>query len=169
MKLAPTEALILGIDPGSIKTGFGIVRVTALGKIEHVTHGMFLLDKKLSLALRLRDLALDLKTLLEKYCPTQAVVEDVFVFKNPRSALVLGQARGAILAVLGMHNVPIFSLSPTAIKSLVAGQGHAQKFQVARIVALELKIEPPTSQDASDALAVALAKAFSATKNSGTV
>lgn len=124
-----------------------------------MAHGTIVLDKQKNVAQRLADLAADLSTIVKKYRPTHAAVEDVFLFKNPRSALVLGQARGAVLAVLGMHGIEIEALSATKVKSLVTGRGKAQKFQVAEIVAMELGIELPTSKDSSDALAVALAHA----------
>jgi crossover junction endodeoxyribonuclease RuvC len=122
-----------------------------------MTHGTIVLDAKKSVAERLADLGRDMALIVEKYRPNRAAVEDIFLFKNPRSALILGQARGAVLAVLGIHGIAIDTLSPTKVKSLTAGRGKAQKFQVARIVALQLGILPPKSADASDALAVALA------------
>lgn len=150
----------MGVDPGSLRTGFGVVAHDGERAI-HVAHGTIVLDSKKDIAGRLADLARDLTTLLEKYQPSSAVVEDVFFFKNARSALVLGQARGAALAVLGLHSISITSYNPTTVKSLIAGRGHALKFQVAALVALELAIPIPSSKDASDALALALAGARS--------
>lgn len=150
--------IVLGIDPGSLRTGFGVVRCETTSVV-HIAHGTIVLDKKKSVAVRLADLAHDLITLVEKYRPSHAAVEDVFFFKNPRSALILGQARGAVLAVLGLHHVPIETLSPTTIKSLITGRGHADKWQMAEMVAYELGIDVPTSRDASDALSIALARA----------
>ncbi|MCA9508215.1 MAG: crossover junction endodeoxyribonuclease RuvC [Myxococcales bacterium] len=154
------EKILLGIDPGSLRTGFGIVSHSSNSKVEHVTHGTIVLDAKKNLSERLSDLACDLKTLIEKYQPHYAVVEGVFFCKNARSALVLGQARGVALAVLGLNAIPVQELSPTQVKSLVAGRGRAQKFQVAQIVALNLGIAVPCSEDASDALALALACSY---------
>jgi crossover junction endodeoxyribonuclease RuvC len=153
------EEIILGIDPGSIRTGFGLVSC-ANGQLIHIAHGTILLDKKKPLAERLCDLAMDLATILNKYKPTIAAIEDVFVYKNPRSALILGQARGAALAVLGMHGLLITSFSPAQVKSLIFGHGRAKKFQVAHFVAISLNIELPKSPDAADALALAMAKAY---------
>lgn len=150
--------LILGVDPGSLRTGFGLIECNA-GRIRHVTHGTIISNQKEPISNRLRDIACDLTTILEKYRPTKAAVEDIFLFNNPRSALVLGQARGAVLAVLGLQGLSIETLSPTRVKSLICGRGKAQKFQVAQIVAIELGIPVPKSQDSSDALAIALALA----------
>lgn len=152
--------IILGIDPGSLKTGFGLVCME-LGRVKHIAHGTIVLDKKQNVTTRLVDLANDLTTIVEKYRPTMAVVEDVFLFKNPRSALVLGQARGAVLATLGVRGILIQTLSPTAVKSMITGSGRAQKFQVATMIAMALDIASPQSTDASDALALALAYALS--------
>lgn len=154
---------ILGIDPGSLRCGFGVVaRVD--GGIAHIAHGTIILDPKKPVSERLRDLAVDMAHIIDKYAPTHAAVEDVFFFKNPRSALVLGQARGAVLASLGLRGVAVESLAPTAIKALIAGRGRAQKFQVAHMVSLQLGIAIPQSKDASDALAIALAYAFSSVR-----
>lgn len=157
--MASENIVLLGIDPGSLRTGFGVVSAVR-GVVQHIAHGTIVLDPKKKLSERLADLAHDLRTVLEKYQPHRAVVEDVFFCKNPRSALVLGQARGAALALLGLKNIPVEVLSPTQVKSLVAGRGRAQKFQIAQIVALELGIAVPQCEDASDALALALARYY---------
>jgi crossover junction endodeoxyribonuclease RuvC len=151
--------IILGVDPGSLRTGFGVVAYNS-DRVVHVAHGTIVLDKKKNVSERLSDLARDMTTLIEKYSPHHATVEDVFLFKNPRSALILGHARGAVIAMLGMHKIPTTTLSATKIKSLIVGRGQAQKFQVAEMVALRLGIVVPTSKDASDALAAAVAGAL---------
>jgi len=190
-----SEEVILGIDPGSLRTGFGLITLkgcfkstdaknpreresgldtdqTREGKdsevghlkqpevtISHLSHGTIVLNKTKDSLERLQDLAVDLSLLIKKYRPTRAVIEDVFLYKNARSALILGQARGVALAVFGLHKIPISSLATTKVKLLIAGQGQAQKFQVANWVALRLNIAPILSADASDALALALAEA----------
>lgn len=153
----------MGIDPGSLKTGFGLVQ-SRCGALSHVAHGTIVLDNKKIIAERIRDLSHDLSSIIKKYQPTVAVIEDVFLFNNPRSALVLGQARGAALAMLGLHNIYAHTLSPTRVKSLVAGRGRADKYQVAQLVALQLNIALPSSPDASDALALAVAQGYLLTK-----
>lgn len=153
--------IILGIDPGSLVTGFGLITKNNQGDISHLSHGTIILNKKEILSQRLASLALDLRVIIEKYRPTMAVVEDVFFSKNARSALVLGQARGCALGVFGLYSIPVFSLSPTKAKSVITGNGQAQKFQVAHMLALRLGIEVPTSQDASDGLALAMAAGLS--------
>lgn len=161
--MAGRSEVILGVDPGSIRTGFGLIQCSDIG-IRHLSHGTIVLDKRKALADRLRDLAIDLHTVVDRYQPTQAVVEDVFYHKNARAALTLGQARGVVLGILGLKGISVQGLTPTEIKSLVTGAGRAKKFQVASLVALELQIAVPASPDSSDALAIALAQAL---KNNG--
>lgn len=158
-KIFDSNNLILGIDPGSLKTGFAILEKKNDGRIIHVSHGTIVLDKKKPVAERLQDLACDLMQLLEKYQPQSAAVEDIFYCENARAALILGQARGAVLAILGLHKVSVQAFSPTAVKSMVIGYGRARKDQLAQMVSLELNIPIPKSPDASDALALALALA----------
>lgn len=154
------EKIIIGIDPGSFTTGFGIISLKDNGVFTHVTNGVISLSKNKNTELRIQDLANDLYFLLQKYKPHKAIVEDLFFFKHPRSALILGQARGAVIAILGLLNIEIRSFTPTQVKSLISGQGRAKKFQIAQIISYELKIPLPTHEDASDALSLALAEIF---------
>lgn len=156
------EEIILGIDPGSLRTGFGIVSYSK-DKIIHITHGTIILDKSKPLVARLRDLAFDLNTIVNKYKPTLAAVEEVFVYKNPRSALILGQARGAALAIMGMNDISLSSFSASQVKAIIMGHGRAAKFQIAQAVAISLNIAIPESLDAADALALAMTKAYAMT------
>jgi crossover junction endodeoxyribonuclease RuvC len=149
--------LILGIDPGNLRCGFGLLAKSPTGAFCHRAHGTIILDARKIMVERLSDLAEDLSTIIGRYKPIYAVVEDVFFFKNPRSALALGQARGVALGVLALNQIKIHTFSPTAVKAFVTGHGRAQKFQVAHMIAHEREIEIPASPDASDALALALA------------
>lgn len=154
------EKIIIGIDPGSLRTGFAIIAVPSSGVPSHISHGTIVLDAHKKLSERLADLAQDLSVLIDKYQPDHAAVEDVFFCKNARSALILGQARGVALALLGLKAIPVEAFSPTQVKSMIAGRGRALKSQLAHIVALRLGIAVPQSEDASDALAIALAHAL---------
>lgn len=151
------KMIIAGFDPGSLITGFGLVALEQDGTISHIAQGVIRLNPKDRLEDRLKSLAQDLSKILTNYSPKVAIVENVFSYKNLRSALVLAQARGAIIATLGLFDIPTHDLTPTAIKLIITGRGRAEKFQVAEMVALELKIKAPSSQDASDALAAAMA------------
>jgi crossover junction endodeoxyribonuclease RuvC len=148
---------ILGLDPGSLRTGFGIIdvdgpelRCVAQGRI--VVAGAALAERMLRIHAGVREL-------LESHAPDECAVERVFVSRNVDSALKLGQARGAALAALG--GGPVFEYAPRAIKSATVGYGAADKTQVAHMVRQLLKLAEPLTADAADALAVALCHAQS--------
>ena len=136
--------LILGIDPGTLRCGFGIIEKYSGQKINHISHGVIVLDAHKSAHERLQDLACDLSTLIQKYKPDCAVVEDVFVYKNARSALLLGQARGVVLAVLGLSSIPTHTLSPTVAKSIITGHGRAHSGRGGRSASLARSGRRPT-------------------------
>ena len=156
-----TQRILMGIDPGSQKTGWGVVALCPeTREITHVDNGVIMLDKGEPLVERLVDLSAELSRLVKKYQPHEAAVEDVFLAKSAKSALVLGQARGAVLASVGLCGVPLTSYSSTRVKSVVAGQGKADKAQVALWVCQHLKLPEVPFEDAADALAVGIAHAM---------
>ena len=149
---------ILGIDPGSSTTGYGVVeRVGA--RIIHVAHGTIRLPAKEPLEKRLATIQRELYVVIEAHRPDRSVVERVFVSRNASSALVLGQARGAILAALGSREIPVDELATRQIKKAVTGVGGAEKVQVQAMVARLLELPRPPGQDAADALAAAICRA----------
>jgi crossover junction endodeoxyribonuclease RuvC len=150
---------VLGIDPGSEKTGFGVVERSG-ARVTHVAHGTIRLPRTGSLALRLGRLHRELVELMERYRPDVASIEQCFVAASPRSALVLGQARGAALAALGGSGVAVVEYAPAHIKLSVAGSGRAGKDQIQRIVARVLGLTSWPAADAADALAAALCHAL---------
>jgi crossover junction endodeoxyribonuclease RuvC len=145
---------VLGIDPGSSATGFGLIERKA-GAMQHLRHGVLRPPRGADLAGRLDFLYRELLAIITKEAPEIAVVERVFIAANPRSALVLGQARGAILASLGAAGVPVAELAARQVKKAVTGSGAADKAQMQMMMAklLSLDVAPPT--DAADALALA--------------
>lgn len=147
---------ILGVDPGSRKTGWGIVELVGR-KIHHIDHGVLFLNTELDLPGRLAELASKLLAVVEKFAPQKSAIEEVFYSKNAKSALILGQARGAILGVLGLQQVAVMSLSPAEVKLSVAGSGRASKEQIQAMVTSLLSLKETPFEDASDALAVAIA------------
>jgi crossover junction endodeoxyribonuclease RuvC len=149
---------ILGIDPGSSVTGYGIVERGRRG-IVHIAHGTIRSPAKRPLADRLAAIQVQLQRTIGEYAPDRAVVERVFVSTNVRSALVLGQARGAILAALGSSGIPVDELTPREIKKAVTGAGGAEKSQVQDMVTRLLGLAEAPPQDAADALAAALCRA----------
>lgn len=149
---------ILGVDPGSRATGYGVIE-RAGSELRHLAHGVLRPPRGGSLAQRLAALAGGLREVLERHGPDVASVEEVFLAAGPRAALVLGQARGALLAVLGGAGVPLVEYAPARIKQSVAGSGRAPKIQVQRMVRRQLALEALPAPDAADALAAALCHA----------
>lgn len=149
---------ILGIDPGSSATGYGVVERSG-SKVTWVAHGTIRTSARAPLSERLAVIHRELREAIVLHRPERAVVERVFVSVNPRSALVLGHARGAILAALGGEGIAVDELAAREIKKAVTGIGNADKAQVQTMVARLLDLAPPPPQDAADALAAAVARA----------
>ncbi len=149
--------LILGLDPGSLHTGYGLVRKHG-SSLTVVAAGRFSCPRAQPLPQRLAHLAASLSELLDRHRPEVAVVETPFHGMNVRSLVVLAQARGALLAALAGRGVEVREYSPAEVKSAVTGNGRADKEQVARMVKLLLSLEAgePLPPDATDALALAL-------------
>ena len=145
---------ILGIDPGSTATGFGVVERRG-GDVVHVAHGV-IRARSAELSARLNELHSAVRDVLEQHHPDAAAVEQVFVASSPRSALVLGQARGAVLAALGGAGLAVREYTPSQVKQAVTGDGGASKVQVQRMVRRLLELDRTPATDAADALAVAL-------------
>jgi crossover junction endodeoxyribonuclease RuvC len=153
---APLSVRILGLDPGSRRTGFGVVECCD-GQLTLIAQGCLNVSTAAPAA-RLRRIFEGLAALVVEHHPGEVAVERVFVSRNVDSALRLGQARGAALcAVPG--GVPVFEYAPRAIKLAVVGSGAAEKFQVAHMVRVLLGVGGPLSADAADALAVAVCHA----------
>jgi crossover junction endodeoxyribonuclease RuvC len=149
---------ILGIDPGSANTGYGIVE-RVKGRISYVAHGTIRAGSTAPLSERLAGIQRGLRAAISEHGPECAVVERVFVSNNPRSALVLGHARGAILATLGELGLQVEELAAREIKKAITGTGTADKKQVQAMVCRLLALERPPAQDAADALAAAMCRA----------
>lgn len=153
---APAHVRILGLDPGSRRTGFGVLECRG-AQLTLLAQGCLNVSAAVP-ARRLRLIFDGLAALIGEHLPGEVAVERVFVSRNADSALRLGQARGAALcAVPG--GVPVFEYAPRAIKLAVVGSGAAEKFQVAHMVRVLLGVRGPLSADAADALAVAVCHA----------
>ena len=152
---------ILGLDPGSRRTGYGLVDCCA-GETAHVAHGCIvpgLHERPARDAVtRLRAIFEAVETLIASYRPDEIAVERVFVNRNVDSALKLGQARGAALSAVP-RGTPVFEYAPRAIKMAVVGTGGADKHQVAYMMRSLLALTGSLTADASDALAVAICHA----------
>jgi crossover junction endodeoxyribonuclease RuvC len=153
------QVRILGVDPGSRKTGWGVIDVEG-SRVVHVDNGVLMLDDDRDLTIRLVDLAHRLNDVVTTYAPDRAAVEDVFVQKGARSALILGQARGAVLTTLGLRGLKVTPYSTSMVKQRVTGGGRADKLQVAAMVTALLGLPEHPFEDAADALAIALCAAL---------
>lgn len=150
-------SLILGIDPGSRKTGFGIINY-ASGRSDYVTSGVIRLPAG-DLPERLKVIFNSVSELIELHCPQELSIEQVFMAKNPGSALKLGQARGAAIVACVIRDMRVAEYSARQIKQAVVGTGSADKAQVQHMVQAILKLPAAPAEDAADALAAALCHA----------
>lgn len=150
---------ILGIDPGSIKTGFGIIHHHE-GRSEYITSGVLRLPKA-DLPQRLKVIYDNLNELIEQYQPAELAIEQVFMARNAASALKLGQARGAAIVACVTQNLAVAEYSARQIKQAVVGTGAADKAQVQHMVSALLNLPGRPQEDAADALAAALCHAHS--------
>jgi len=148
---------ILGIDPGSRVTGYGILDSDGV-QSRHVASGCIQLGSE-EMALRLGRIFSEVRELVDRYGPAELAVEQVFVAKNAASALKLGQARGAAICAAVSAGLGVSEYAPRAVKQAVVGTGRAEKVQVQHMVRLILNLEAEPAADAADALAVALAHA----------
>lgn len=154
-------AVIIGIDPGSLLAGYGIIRVGGSHRNQQgdgiigLECGVIEIRKEKTLPLRLAQLARDLRPIFEKFKPDACAVEKVFLGKSVDSAFTLGHARGVCLSIAGEFKVPVFEYAAKSVKKSVTGSGNADKEQVKLVVENLLKLRS-SFYDATDALAIAL-------------
>ncbi len=146
---------ILGIDPGLVKTGYGIIEVKN-NHFSFIASGTIHTDPKESMVNRLCELHNNLISIINNHCPEESAIEETFVNINPVSSLKLGQARGSLILTLGICNLKVFEYSSTAVKKSVVGVGKAQKKQVQMMIKILLPKSNCQSEDEADALAVAI-------------
>jgi len=152
-------AVVLGIDPGTASTGYGLVEYRN-GTLVSLGGGVMSTSPDEPLERRLAAIAACLEELIASHGPAAVAVEDIFFGRNVRTAFAVGQARGAVLAAAGALDVPCFAYTPQAVKLAVCGSGRAGKEQVQRMVAALLGLScPPESDHAADALALAICHA----------
>jgi len=147
--------VVLGVDPGSRCTGWGLVQERS-GQATLLETGVIRPNAKAPISERLGCIFSRLQEVILRHRPQEAAIEDVFTYKNAASALKLGQARGAIMACCALQGLPVTGYDPTTVKKTVVGVGRADKSQVAFMVARILAEKQQWPQDASDALAVAI-------------
>ncbi len=148
---------VLGIDPGSRVTGYGLIESDGV-RSRHLhsgcirtTHGEF--------PQRLGEIYNGISALLDEWSPQEVAIEQVFVARNAASALKLGQARGAAISAIVVRGLPVFEYTPTAVKQGLVGSGRAEKEQVLHMIRMILGLQGSLSLDQSDALAIALCHA----------
>lgn len=145
---------ILGIDPGSRITGFGIVNF-AKGELTHIAHG-HIPTKSTEPAEKLLEIFNALNTVIAEHNPNAASIEQIFTCLNPQSALKLGQARGAAMVAIANNGLAAHEYSAKQVKQSVVGYGGASKAQVQHMVKMLLKLNKSPQADAADALAIAI-------------
>lgn len=149
--------MILGIDPGTAVTGYGVVAYSNGGLLTLQECGVIRTSSGETLPHRIREIYDAIALLITRHQPIAVSVEEVFQGKNPKSALKLGHARGAILLAAAHSDIDIAEYAPRQIKKAVVGNGNASKDQVAFMVQQQLRLkEPPTPSDAADGVAAAL-------------
>ena len=163
---------ILGLDPGTAITGYGVIDLLPGGDVRVVAYGVLRTPARQPLPQRLRQLYNALQDLLTLHRPAEAAVEKLFFQRNVTTAMAVGQARGVALLALAQHDIPVAEYAPNEVKEAVTGYGSADKQQVQRMVQALLGLaERPRPDDAADALAVALCHAqharFAALSESG--
>lgn len=150
-------ARVLGIDPGSRVTGFGVIDTDGR-KSRHVESGVVRTGSG-EFPERLGEIFRGIREVIEQHAPTQVAIEQVFVSRNPASALKLGQARGAAIAAAVTRDLPVFEYTPRSVKQALVGTGAADKEQVQHMVRILLSLPGKMGLDESDALAIALCHA----------
>ena len=149
---------ILGIDPGSRKTGYGLIENTG-NRTRHLASGCIQLNERDQLSDRLSMLSRELEQLIEEFRPDCGAVEKVFFAKNAQSALTLGHARGVILLKFSERHLPIHEYQALKVKQTVVGVGRANKDQIQHMVRILLNLQNSLQEDEADALAVAITHA----------
>jgi crossover junction endodeoxyribonuclease RuvC len=151
---------IIGVDPGSNCTGYGVVHGTG-EEVAYLASGTITAARNASRYQRLRAIHTGIAEVIARFQPTHFAIEDVFYSKNPRSALVLGEARGAAILAASLAELPIFEYSAREVKQSVTGNGAADKSQVSYMLGKILRLkELPERDDESDAIAIAMCHAF---------
>ncbi len=150
---------ILGIDPGSQRTGVGVIDVDPAGKTTHVFHAPLLLLGEGDFSARLKRLLHALGEVIEAHRPDEVAIERVFLARNADSALKLGHARGAAICAVVLRDLPVHEYAAKEVKLAVVGTGGADKAQIQHMVGLMLNLKGKLQADAADALAVAITHA----------
>ena len=153
--------LVLGIDPGTVTTGYGVVEQLDDRSLRLVECGVIRTSARTPLPQRLREIFEGVTELMLRHAPEAVAVEGVFFGRNARSAMILGHARGAILLAASLQNRNVAEYAPAEVKSAIVGTGRATKDQIGFMTKKLLRLrEAPHPEDAADGVAVALCHCF---------
>ena len=154
--------VIAGIDPGLQRTGYAVLRSASRGRLGILDAGIITSDAGLDLAGRLRQIAEGLEAVLDEHRPELVAVEELYAhYKHPRTAILMGHARGLALLAAARRGIPVRGLPATAVKKALTGNGRASKAQIQRAVKVTLGLQAlPEPPDVADAMAIALAACF---------
>ena len=151
--------VILGLDPGTATTGYGVIRVLG-NRFQMLEYGIISTPAKTPMEKRLEMIYDNLQELLQKWQPDQAAVEELFFNQNITTAITVGQARGVLLLCCAQNNVPLAEYTPLQVKQALVGYGRADKKQIQQMVKMFLNLaDIPKPDDAADALAIAMCHA----------
>jgi len=154
-----TQAIrILGIDPGLRRTGWGLVAIEG-NRLSYLACGSLASDDKAALAVRLVAIHDGLRRVVAEHAPDEAAVENTFVNRDAAATLKLGQARGIAMLVPALAGLPVAEYAPNLVKKTIVGSGHSEKVQIRMMVKVLLPRADPQSDDAADALAIAVTHA----------
>lgn len=146
---------VLGVDPGTRKTGYGVLE-GGRGSVRAIAHGVIRMNPKRPLADRLEEVHDTLNAIIDEHSPNALAVEDVFYAKFANAAIKLAHMRGVVLLVAARRGLGLAEYPPALVKRTVAGRGAAEKEQITRLMTHLLRLEEAPAEDAADALAVAL-------------
>ena len=149
---------ILGIDPGLRRTGWGVVTIDG-NRLSFLACGSVATDDKAGLAVRLLAIHDGLRRVVAEHAPDEAAVEATFVNKDAAATLKLGQARGIAMLVPAIAGLPVAEYAPNLVKKTIVGAGHSEKGQIRMMIGVLLPKADPQSEDAADALAIAVCHA----------
>jgi len=156
--------IILGIDPGTLITGYGFILKDVSG-ISAIDYGCIRPPHALLLAERYRIIFEGLSIIMDQHKPDAVAIESQFVLKNPQSAIKLGMAKGMAILAASLRGIPVYEYAPTRAKMAVVGKGHASKWQVQKMIQAILHLSAlPVPEDAADALALAICHAQTGNK-----
>lgn len=147
---------ILGIDPGLLHTGWAVIESAGSSR-KYIASGVILPSPKQEMSQRLTEIFRDVTELCKTFKPDECSIEIIFVNKNPKTTLILGQARASAIVAVGNLDIPVFEYEPNKIKKALTGAGHADKSSVDKMVQILLPTAHPKTPDESDAIAIALA------------